>query len=451
MDILTYAPITVNLFGGLDISVIGLLLIAAGIIAAAVVVGKGRKKGDVSLKKLALIGGIIVAAGLLAGCGVSALTDTTEAVSASSYITIFGLTLPVERVLLTLNFGGGYSIYWYGCIIAFGFMLALIYGYRRAPEFGIDRDRMLDVILVGLVAAIFFARLFYVAFDGVPMTSIWDFFAIHDGGIVIYGGVIGAFLFGGAMAKIRKVDVLSMFDVAALGFLIGQSVGRWGNFVNQEVYGRETGSTWFGMTGSTIRLEYGDALVHPLFLYESLWCLLIFIFLHMLSKKQTFKGQLFCSYFVLYGFGRFFFEGMRDHSFILKMGVGISLSQFISVIAVVGGIALYLILRRKGASTADGYDNQFGELLDDPEMLDDAFALLGCEWDADDDEINAAYEEQMAFFSEMETENDTQRANVEAKIAEIERAYQYILDARRAENVTKETETPEEEENGSDN
>lgn len=443
MNILKDALVTVHLFGGIDISLIGLLLIFAGIVGGAIWMWKGKKSENRSMKAVYAVGIGIVLFGLLAGCGLSAILDTTEAVKTSSYITIFGMTIPAERAFLTINIGEGYTIYWYGVIIAVGFMLALIYGSKRAEDFGIDRDRMLDAVLVGMIGAIFCARLYYVLFDGVPMTSIWDFFAIHEGGIAIYGGVIGALLFGGITAKLRKINVLAMFDLASLGFLIGQAVGRWGNFINQEVYGKETGSSWFGMTGSLIRYDYGEALVHPLFLYESLWCLLVFVLLHKLSKKKAFDGQLFCSYIVLYGVGRFFFEGMRDHDFILRFGIGISISQVVSILAVVVGVALYFILRSKKAPQ-EAYDNQFEEFFDDPEMLDAAYELLGCSWDSDDDEVDAAYEERKAYFEDIETETDDQRAKVKAKLDEIERAYEYISNSRRAQVI-------QEEPNGTDN
>lgn len=443
MNIFTDALITVHLFGGIDISLFGLFLLAAGVVGGCLWIWKGNKSGKLNRKATLAVGIGIVLAGLLASCGVSAILDTTEAVKTASYITIFGITIPAERAFFTLNVGGGYTIYWYGVIIALGFMLALIYGMKRADDFEIDRDRMLDVILVGMIGAIFCARLYYVLFDGVPMTSVWDFFAIHEGGIAIYGGVIGALLFGGITAKLRKINVLKMFDLASLGFLIGQSVGRWGNFINQEVYGRATGSSWFGMTGSLISLDYGKELVHPLFLYESLWCLLVFIILHRLSKKKSFDGQLLCGYVILYGAGRFIFEGMRDHSFILKFGIGISVSQVVSIAAVIAGIVLYFILRGRRAND-ENYENQFEEFLDDPEMLDAAYLLLGCAWDSDDDEVKAAYEEKKAYFADMETENDAQRAKVDSRLDEIERAYEYVTRSRAAQQN-------QEEENGTDN
>ncbi len=432
MNILRDALVTVHLFGGIDISLIGLALILAGVIGGCLLIWRGKKSGKLSIKAVYAVGIGCVLLGLIAGCGISAVFDTTEAVKTSAYITIFGITMPADRTFLTINIGEGYTIYWYGVIIAVGFMLALIYGMKRADSFGIDRDRMLDAVLVGMIGAIFCARLYYVMFDGVSMTSIWDFFAIHEGGIAIYGGVIGALLFGGITAKLRKINVLAMFDLASLGFLIGQAVGRWGNFINQEVYGKETGSSWFGMTGSLICHDYGEALVHPLFLYESLWCLLVFVLLHKLSKKKAFDGQIFCGYIVLYGAGRFFLEGMRDHDFILRFGIGISISQVVSIIAVVVGVALYFILRRRKAPV-EAYDNQFEEFFDDPEMLDAAYELLECSWDSDDGEVDAAYEERKAYFEDIETETDGQRAKVKAKLDEIERAYEYLLNARRAQ------------------
>ena len=180
---------------------------------------------------------------------------------------LFGIEFNFDEVAFRI---GSFEIYWYGIIIAIGFSLALIYGMKKAKSFNIDVDRMIDVIIVGLLGAVVCARGYYLLFDGVPLSQYSSFgdkmgyiFGIHNGGLAIYGGVIGAFIFGGLTAKIRKVKILDMFDLAALGFLIGQSVGRWGNFVNQEVYGLPTGSEWFGIGGD----EIGAQLVHPLFLY----------------------------------------------------------------------------------------------------------------------------------------------------------------------------------------
>lgn len=248
-------------------------------------------------------------------------------------------------------FGTEFTIKWYGVIIAAAFLLAVVYGMRQARRFGIDPDRMIDVVLVCTVCGFIGARLYYVLFsadradyfaDPLTILQVWN------GGLGIYGGVIAAFLSGLLMCRLRKVPVAPMFDLAALGFLIGQSIGRWGNFFNQEAFGGNTTLPW-GMTGNIIQAGingngYDTALpVHPTFLYESLWCVLGFVLLHILSKKAyKFKGQIFSLYVMWYGFGRFFIELTRTDS--LMMG-NMKVSCFVAILAVIGGGILYLSFR----------------------------------------------------------------------------------------------------------
>lgn len=138
-----------------------------------------------------------------------------------------GLSFHLNRVAFTI---GGVSIYWYGVCIAVGLCLALVFAFRHSLEFGVDPDSMVDVILIGVVLGIISARAYYVAMAPFKYESIWEMIAIRDGGLAIYGGIIGGFLFGGLACKWRGVPVLPMFDLTAMGFLLGQGCGRWGNF-----------------------------------------------------------------------------------------------------------------------------------------------------------------------------------------------------------------------------
>ena len=252
---------------------------------------------------------------------------------------------------------GFVSIRWYGLLIAIGVLLAILYGLKRAEEFGIDPDRMIDVALFTIPVAFVGARLYYVFFsesraeyfaDPISILKVWE------GGLGIYGGIIVAFIFGPLMCKWKKVNIWAMFDLTALGFLIGQSIGRWGNFFNQEAFGGNTDLPW-AMTGDIIRsgingTGYDPALpVHPTFLYESLWCILGFILLHILSKKilSRFDGMIFCGYMVWYGTGRFFIEGLRTDSL---MAGTLRTSQLVAVIAVLLGVVLFFVLRRYALS-----------------------------------------------------------------------------------------------------
>lgn len=430
MDFFMKPALTIWLFGGIDVCWLALILTAVGVIAAVAFAAWGKKKAMAPRKRIGIAAALALA--VLAGsCALSVLTDGTAAVETEEWVKLFGLTIPIHRVAFTLNVGEeGYSVYWYGILIAVGFLLALWYGFRKAPAFGVNKDRMMDVILIGMVAAIACARAYYIAFD--DSMGFDKFFDIHNGGLAIYGGIIGALVFGGLACKWRKVAVWDMFDLAALGFPIGQAIGRWGNFVNQEVYGKATGSDWFGMSGSSI----GKVAVHPLFLYESLLCAGIFVFLHVLSKKRRFSGQLFACYLVLYAFGRFFLEGMRNTDYILMLG-RVGVSQIVSVIAVLVGVALYFILRRRiPPKPEEDYQPLFGEMTADPEKEAAAYGLLSCEWDASDEEVDAAYAAARAPFEAMETETEEQRANVDAKLEELAAAYDFIRKTRAAEDGT---------------
>ena len=261
-------------------------------------------------------------------------------------VTIFGINITLDPVAFTL---GGWKIYWYGIIIAFGFLLAIIYGFKNAERLGINKDKMLDVVLVVTPVAILCARGYYVIFDGKSCDSISDFFGFGDSsgfsGLAIYGGVIGAFVSGFIMCKLRKVKFTDMFDLAALGFLIGQSIGRWGNFVNQEAFGDFTGSTWWGMQSEkTISYMGGTGLVHPCFLYESLWCALGFVLIHYLSKKRRFSGEVFLMYTAWYGFGRGFIEILRTDSL---MWGEIKVSCLLGFAACITSVILILVFRNK--------------------------------------------------------------------------------------------------------
>lgn len=254
-------------------------------------------------------------------------------------VTIFGIHLKLSPIAFSIPIGSGHwDIYWYGIIIATGFLLALIYGLKNAPRYGLNSDRMLDVILVAAPVAILSARTYYVIFDGEKLNGIGDFFGFGSSsgfaGLAIYGGVIGAFASGAVMCKIRKVKILDMFDVAAAGFLIGQGIGRWGNFINQEAYGAFTGSSFWGMQSEKTVSEMGEGLVHPCFLYESIWCIAGFFILNHFSKKRRFSGEISLMYCVWYGFGRGFIELLRTDSLMIgNLKVSCLLSFLISIAA----------------------------------------------------------------------------------------------------------------------
>ena len=254
----------------------------------------------------------------------------------------------------------GWPVHWYGIIIAAGFLLAVLYCCHVSGRFGIKQDDIIDMLFFAVPLCIIGARLYYIIFyldlyrredgslDFGAMVRIWD------GGLAIYGGVIFAFLTALWMCRVRKVNTLAMFDIASLGFLIGQSIGRWGNFVNQEAFGGNTNLPW-AMTGDIIKQGVvgggydPDLPVHPTFLYESLWCLVGLVLLHMVSKKAyRFKGQIFAMYIGWYGLGRFWIEGLRTDSLMLGT---MRISQVVAVLAVLGGIALFFIFKNVAAQS----------------------------------------------------------------------------------------------------
>lgn len=268
-----------------------------------------------------------------------------------------GLSFELNRVAFSI---GGFSIYWYGVCIAFGICLALVFAFRHSIEFGVDPDSMVDVILIGIVLGIVSARAYYVAMAPFKYENIWEMVAIRDGGLAIYGGIIGGFLFGGLACKWRGVPVLPMFDLTAMGFLLGQGCGRWGNFFNQEAFGCNTTLPW-GMyseatraylMGSTVTAQSGVTIdpnlpVHPTFLYESIWCFVGFLLLFRYIKKRRFNGDIALRYMIWYGAGRFWIEALRTDSLMLVPSIGLRASQLVAGIAVVAGLAVEIYFTHK--------------------------------------------------------------------------------------------------------
>lgn len=255
-----------------------------------------------------------------------------------------GLEFTINRVAFSI---GGFDIYWYALCIASGVILALFYAYFNAKRFSVDVDKLINCFIVGMITAILGARIYYVAFK-------WDYFSqnpsdilnIRDGGIAIYGAIIGALLGGLTVAKIQKMKLLPVLDLAMICFLIGQAVGRWGNFMNQEAYGVETDSLFRMVSEGT-----NNVAVHPCFLYESVWCALGVLVLHIFSKKwQKYFGQVSLLYMVWYGLERTFVEGLRTDSLYLPFMIGNyqpRVSQVLSLVLVIAGIVMLIVFRNK--------------------------------------------------------------------------------------------------------
>lgn len=236
----------------------------------------------------------------------------------------------------------GIKIHWYGIILGLGFILAYIYCMKNAKRFKIDFDKFTDVIIISSILGIIGARIYYVLFypgDTYRKDPIKIFF-INEGGIAIYGGIIASIVAGYFMCKFKKINFKKALDLVSLGFLIGQSIGRWGNFFNQEAFGTETNLP-FGMMSENTFGTY----VHPCFLYESIWCLIGFLILHIFSKKaKTFDGEIFAIYLIWYSIGRFFIESLRTDSLYIPL-INIKVSQFVAIILCL--ISIIFIITKK--------------------------------------------------------------------------------------------------------
>ena len=255
------------------------------------------------------------------------------------------LGISVEINPVALQFGD-FKIYWYGILIGIGFLLAILYGFSSCKKMNINKDHLFDAIIAGLIGGIIGARLYYVIFypGDKYLQNPMEVFNIKEGGLGIYGGIIGGLLCGALVAKWRKMRVFAVLDVASLGYLIGQCIGRWGNFVNQEAFGCATDLPWGMYSDRTAEEVVGN--VHPCFLYESLLCLLGFILLHFFTRHlRRYDGQTFLLYIVWYGVTRFFIEGLRTDSLLLP-GIDLRVSQVLAAVSALAAIVLLIVFRK---------------------------------------------------------------------------------------------------------
>ena len=261
-----------------------------------------------------------------------------------------GLTLNPPRNLEI----GPMNIYFYGIIIATGLILAVVYACRRSKQFGITEDDLLDGVLWVTPFAILCARAYYCIFT-------WEHYAdnpisalyIWEGGLAIYGGVLGAALGVAVFCKVKRIRLPMLLDLVSLGFLIGQSIGRWGNFFNREAFGAETESFLrMGlMNAYTGQVTY----YHPTFFYESVWNAVGFALLHHLSKKRQYDGQIALGYAAWYGLGRAMIEGLRTDS--LYWGP-FRVSQLLAAVSFIAAGAVLLYQMKKPHDPAKLYVNQ---------------------------------------------------------------------------------------------
>lgn len=246
-----------------------------------------------------------------------------------SYFTVFGL-----------------NIYFYGVIIGLGFILGILYCTHKSRRFGIEPDDVYDIVIWLIPLSIVGARLYYVLFRlDYYIQHPGEIAAIHNGGLAIYGGVIAGFLVAWLICRRKKIPFGAMLDLLCYGLLIGQILGRWGNFMNREAFGAETAA--FCRMG-LIAPDGSTIYVHPTFLYESLWNLCVLIFLTVFEKKgmRKYDGQCIALYFLLYGTGRTWIEGLRTDSLYIGSS-NIRVSQVLSIALVIISLAYLVIQGRR--------------------------------------------------------------------------------------------------------
>jgi len=262
--------------------------------------------------------------------------------------------LPVNRVAFELF--GRWPVYWYGLLIAFALVLCLLLAMQQAPKFSLTPDDVMDTFIVIIPLMIVMARLFYVVFE-------WEYFSqdlrrvfsTRDGGLAFYGGVIGGVIAIIVITRVKKISLVRLLDFFAVYVPLGQAIGRWGNFFNQEAFGTNTTLPWGMYSNQTdYYLQYvtrvtglnPDLPVHPTFFYEFAANLLIFFWLLRVRKKSTFPLQTTLWYLLLYGMVRYFVESIRTDPLVIG-NTGIRISMLLSALMVVGSIVFLIVLKRR--------------------------------------------------------------------------------------------------------
>ncbi|MFC3041314.1 prolipoprotein diacylglyceryl transferase [Virgibacillus xinjiangensis] len=257
---------------------------------------------------------------------------------------------PLDPVFLEL---GPLTIYWYGVIIATGAFLGIYLASKESDRLGLEKDILIDFIFFAIPIAIISARIYYVIFEwenyaGGPW---WGVFAIWEGGIAIHGAIIGGVLTAVVFTRKRNISFWQLADIIAPSLILGQAIGRWGNFMNQEAHGGPVSDAAYNDYLQYLpdfilnQMTIGGTLYHPTFLYESLWNILVFILLILMRKYNPIRGEIFLTYAISYSVGRFFVEGLRTDS--LYFG-DIRQAQLISILTIVVAAALIIYRRMQG-------------------------------------------------------------------------------------------------------
>ncbi|MFC4387068.1 prolipoprotein diacylglyceryl transferase [Gracilibacillus marinus] len=250
---------------------------------------------------------------------------------------------------------GSLPIYWYGVIIASGVFLALWLATREADRLGVKKDYIIDLVVYAIPIAILSARIYYVIFkwDQYSNGPFWKVFAVWEGGIAIHGALIGSVITAIIYTRIRKLSFWQIADIVAPSIILGQAIGRWGNFMNQEAHGGPISQATYESFHQYLpdfimnQMCIKGTMYHPTFLYESVWNIIGFGLLLLLRKYPIRRGELFLSYVIWYSIGRYFIEGMRTDSLYIIEPI-LRTAQFISIVLIICAIILIVFRRKKG-------------------------------------------------------------------------------------------------------
>lgn len=260
---------------------------------------------------------------------------------------MFGIPNPIAFTVF------GHDIRWYALLMCSAFVIGLILAKYRTKKSGLNSDYIYDIFIAIIPLAVIGARLYYVAFN-------WDYYSIYpdqiiaiwNGGLAIHGGIIGGILGLYIVCKIHKIPLLKMMDILSPSLILGQAIGRWGNYFNMEAYGRETVVPW---AITVYEAGKGYIHVHPTFLYESIWDVLVFfVLIFLIDKRKKSDGVTTCWYFILYSIGRFFVEGLRTDSLYF---MGLRAAQIVSIICIIAGSIALIVIRNH---TKGKQDNNAG-------------------------------------------------------------------------------------------
>ena len=330
---------------------------------------------------------------------------TAVSLAASDWIGFPGLgieKISIDPILISNLFGTGINVHWYGIIIALAIMVSYTLAIRQCKKFGIREDDLIDMFLMALPVSIVFARLFFVVFSWhLYRNDLLGIFRVWEGGLAIYGAIIGAILSVFIYSRMKKIDMLELCDFACVYLPLSQSIGRWGNFINQELYGSVTNLPW-GMTGSRI----GSDPVHPTYLYESILNLIVFVILLRLRKSKKVKGSVLASYLMFYSVVRFLMEFLRTDEF----GTGnIRYNQVFSVL-VFAGAALWMVYLRKRAQKAETEEEEAAEPSAYADVVERLKAAEAVSKASDDDAMAGVSQDELSVNDDGEVEGSRDAA-----------------------------------------